>query len=825
MTKSIVLKRLVCLGLALGFMADTGAVARAGELVPGQWSVEKAWKWTNAISPIKGCNYNPRTSINSTEMWQAETFDPETIDQELGWARQCGYNSIRVFLQFLVWRHDPDGMIRRMEQFLRIADKHKISVMFVPFCDCQFSGIEPYLGPQKDPVPGVHNGHWMASPGHKSVTDKAVWPYLEQYIKAIVGRFGRDDRVLIWDLYNEPYARGIGEKSLPLVEAAFAWAREAKPQQPLTIGAWKDFESQIQRRLMELSDVVSFHGYDQADGLLHKINLCSSYKRPTICTECLTRVRGSSFDVFLPVFAEHRIGWYNWGLVAGRTQTYMPWGSKPNDPPPNVWHHDILNPDGTPHNPEEIPLIKRFSFQKPKVLLPISISSQQTWKYTFDERQALVNGKQAAKPRPSLYRGWRAYVLENDLVKLHVVPDIGGRVIQYALGEKEFLWINPALLSATSPTTGLDPNGGWLNYGGDKLWPAPQGWENDEQWPGPPDGVLDGRPYHAETDLDPPGIRLTSRDDRRSGIRFSRTIRFHLRSTRVSIEATMTNIDTKPRRWGIWAHTQLDAGLPGTNDYNRLMRAWCPINPRSRFERGYRVIFGEKDNPSFEADAKRGLMKVSYNYKVGKIGLDSHAGWVATVDGRNGDVFVQRFTFEPDKAYPDESSVEFWHNGVGRIHAYDKWIDMADDRDENPYVFESEVLSPFARLQPGESYTWTYDWCACRIGGDFPVVDCSEAGVVSEPLACRPHGPRVRLTGRFGVFHLGRIALKAYNEKAEVVATEILDSNATPLKLVLIDRVLKLPRAARSVTLVLHDTRGKPIAELDRCKMSPPLSF
>jgi len=384
---------------------------------------------------------------------------------------------------------------------------------------------------------------------------------------------------------------------------------------------------------------------------------------------------------------------------------------------------------------------------------------------------------QVQSGQPSTYRGWKAHVLKNAWVRLYVVPEIGGRVIQYALGEKEFFWVNPAWTGRTSPKTGLDPEGGWLNYGGDK-------------------------------------VRLTSRDDPRSGIRFSRLIRVHPRSTRVSVEATMTNVDDKPRRWGIWAHTQLDAGLPDSDDYNRLIRAWCPINPRSRFERGYRVIFGTKDNPSFRADPKRGLMQVSYRYLVGKIGLDSHAGWVATVDGRRGDVFVQRFRFEPDKAYPDGSSVEFWHNGVGRIYAYNRWMSMADDRAENPYVFESEVLSPFARLQPGESYTWRYDWYACRIGGDFPVLDCSRAGVISEPLACRREGDRVRFSGRFGVFHSGRLALEACDGQARVLATDILDPAATPLKPVVLDHVIELPAATRRVTLILQDAEGKKIGEI-----------
>ena len=425
-----------------------------------------------------------------------------------------------------------------------------------------------------------------------------------------------------------------------------------------------------------------------------------------------------------------------------------------------------------------------------------------------------------AAPRQIDYRGWKAYALENELVRLHVVPDIGGRVIQYALGEKEFFWVNPALAGKTSPETGLNPKGEWLNYGGDKLWPAPQGWDNDRQWPGPPDAVLDGQPYRAEIVRDPPGIRLTSRDDARSGIRFSRRIRLDPSSTRVSIEATMTNIDDKPRRWGIWAHAQLDAGLPESEAYNRLMRAWCPINPRSRFERGYEVIFGKKDNPSFEADAKRGLMKVSYRYQVGKIGLDSHAGWVATVDGRRGDVFVQRFRFEPEKAYPDGSSVEFWHNGLGRIHAYNKWMDMPDSREENAYVFESEILSPFARLKPGESYTWKYAWYACRLGGDFPVLDCSEAGVVSQPLTYRREGKRVRLIGRFGVFQPGRIAVEIRGGGGKLLATETIESKATPLKPVVVEQIVRLPVGASYAALIVKTHEGGRIGEIARVDLT-----
>jgi len=409
----------------------------------------------------------------------------------------------------------------------------------------------------------------------------------------------------------------------------------------------------------------------------------------------------------------------------------------------------------------------------------------------------------------SSYQTWDAYRMDNGLVELQVVPDIGGRVIQFTLGEKGFFWINPALKGSSSPDTGLAPDGGFMNYGGDKLWPAPQGWSKDEQWPGPPDAVLDGQPYRARINTQTASIYLTSRDDLRSGIRFSRNIRLYPNSTRVSIEASMLNIDSKPRRWGIWGHTQLDASVPGEAAFNSRMRAWCPINPDSRFEKGYDVIFGEKDNPSFKTDSQRGLMQVDYHYRVGKIGLDSDAGWVATVDGRKGDVFIQRFTYEPDKAYPDGSSVEFWHNGLGRIHAYNEWTEMADNREENPYVFESEVLSPFATLEPNEQYAWSYDWYACSIGGDYPVIDCTDAGLISEPLQVRRDGDEVLLTGRFGVFSIGQLDWEAYDTKGQVLSSGQLEKRVTPLKAVVLKQRIKLPESAVRLALIIRTSQGE----------------
>jgi len=429
----------------------------------------------------------------------------------------------------------------------------------------------------------------------------------------------------------------------------------------------------------------------------------------------------------------------------------------------------------------------------------------------------------------SEFAGWKSWRLGNGLIELQIVPEIGGRVIQFRLGDKAFFWVSPQLAGRLPPPGGLGPDGSWLNYGGDKLWPAPQGWDNDQQWPGPPDAVLDGSPYVIETDPANASVRLTSGDDPRSGIRFSRVIRIFPGSTHVSIDAMMRNIDTKPRHWGIWAHTQLDGGRADGAGHNADMNAWCPINPKSAFPKGYRVIFGAEDNPSFQPDLERGLMRVQYQYQVGKIGLDSRAGWVATVDGASGAVFVQRFTFAADKEYPDGSSVEFWLNGVGKIHAYHKDIEMKNDPRENPFVFESEVLSPFAPLQPGGSYTWHYDWYATQIGGNYPVLNCTDAGVTAEPLVAKVGPRKLSLRARFGVFSPGTVRAVLWHVSGTRLKTIDLVRNVSPCRPVIVQAAVDSPADVSLVSLELVDTQDNCLGELARtwvpivkCWLAPP---
>ena len=352
-------------------VAQSAKPAAKATVASQPWPAAKAWAWYEKVGAIRGVNYVPSTAVNMMEWWQAETFDPTTINRELGYARAAGYTSVRCNLPALVWEHDSTGLKKRLATFLGLAQKHQLTVMLCLFDAVNFAKTDPQLGPQPAPVPGVHNGRWTPSPAPADVTDRRRWPVLERYVKDIVGTFGRDERVLVWDLYNEPGNGGLFTKSLPLVEAAFAWARQMRPVQPLTTGPWIFYHTKPTRRMYELSDLISFHCYDKAAAAEQLIKSLQVYGRPLVCTETIRREPGKDYADLLPVYAEYRVGWYNWGLVAGKQQTYLPWETQTqtiDDP----WSWDLLYPDGRPYRPAEVALIKAFRFApaSPRRLTP-----------------------------------------------------------------------------------------------------------------------------------------------------------------------------------------------------------------------------------------------------------------------------------------------------------------------------------------------------------------------------------------------------------------------------------------------------------------------
>ncbi len=322
------------------------------------WTAAQANEWSKKQPWFVGCNFIPSTASNELEMWQKETWDPKTIDRELGWAEGLGFNVIRVYLHNLVWENDRSDFLLRIGEFLKIADRHKIKVIFVLFDDCW--NANPTAGPQQDPVEGVHNSRWVRAPGPAIVGNPAKWGAMELYAKDILMQFKNDKRIIMWDLYNEPGNEGMTDITYPFLQEVFKWAWAIRPTQPLTSAPWNHEEKFQRYNTFQLasSDVITFHNYNDAANLEAEIQELKKLGRPIICSEYMARTNKSTFIDNLPVLKNHRVGAINWGLVSGRSNTIFPWGSKPGTPEPTVWFHDIFRKDGTPFDEKEVAFIK-----------------------------------------------------------------------------------------------------------------------------------------------------------------------------------------------------------------------------------------------------------------------------------------------------------------------------------------------------------------------------------------------------------------------------------------------------------------------------------
>jgi hypothetical protein len=345
-----------------------------------RWSSERAHAWYRTKPWLVGANFLPSGACNQLEMWQEKTFDPEQIDRELGWLAKLGMNTARVFLHDLLWEQDAPGFLSRLEKYLEISHRHQIGTMFVLFDSVWHPFPRP--GPQREPEPGVHNSGWVQSPGVAVLRDEKQWSRLEDYVCGILSRFRDDERVHLWDIWNEPDNANVfsygprdistnkGDIVLPLLSHAFTWARGVSPSQPLTSGIWrmdqfdgvtkKDESPKFQ---LAASDVISFHIYEPLAKTREVVEELKKLERPILCTEYMARQLGNTFQEILPYFKAENIAAYHWGAVAGRSQTNYPWDSwqKPYLAEPPQWQHDLLRTDGSAYDPAETELIRSLT--------------------------------------------------------------------------------------------------------------------------------------------------------------------------------------------------------------------------------------------------------------------------------------------------------------------------------------------------------------------------------------------------------------------------------------------------------------------------------
>jgi hypothetical protein len=421
------------------------------------------------------------------------------------------------------------------------------------------------------------------------------------------------------------------------------------------------------------------------------------------------------------------------------------------------------------------------------------------------------------------YNQWDVYKLSNGLISLYVAPRLGGRAIQLQLGDQEYFFVNKDLAGKVLPESENNVKSGWANYGGDKAWPGPEGWMNDEQWASVPYYVLDGAPYKSEVitnDADEVAVRVTSPEDPRTGVQLIRTFHVYADTTRVKVDQVMRNISRREIRWGIWHLIQNNAAdIQDPSKPNPELYMYIPLNPHSKYPDGYYKPYGDARHPSYDVVSGGRMLRVHYLYWVCKAAADSSAGWYAVVNGQKNIGLVENFKYHPDQEYPDGASVETWNDGPGTISRGPFNQTLADDPKKTPYFLETEGMSPYAALEPGEEYSYPIYWSPTRVP-DPIAGDPTSGGVVSEPLTAKIEGTTVNLKGTFGVFTPGTLQAEFFSVMGEELGHVTL-MNVDPREVVRLDKTVPLPADAYRVNVTARDRDGENRGYLGNCILKP----
>jgi Domain of unknown function (DUF4380) len=430
--------------------------------------------------------------------------------------------------------------------------------------------------------------------------------------------------------------------------------------------------------------------------------------------------------------------------------------------------------------------------------------------FTATQAMAAPAPSYSAKLERTVYNGWKAYLLTNGIIKLYVAPEVGGRAVQLQLGDQSYFFVNSGLAGKVVPEGATNVNPDLANYGGDRVWPAPEGWMKDEEWPSTPYSVFDGGHFQSEVVKETPqevAVRVTSPPDPRTGVEFSRTFHVFAGTTRVEVDQVMRNISRRRTRWGIWDLVQNDAAdLHDPSKPNPDLYAYVPINPQSKFLRGFYNPYGDARNPSYHAIDQRRMLRIHYMYQVGKVAADSSAGWCAVENGQKNIALVETFKYFPEQPYPDNASVESWNDGPGTISRGAFIQTLPDNVEKTPYFLETEVLSPYATLDPGQQYEFTLHWAPTRAPN--PIQKAVWAGAISQPFSAQVSGDQVALQGVFGVFVPGSLEAVFYSDMGDELAHTTLEA-VDPRQVARLDKSVPLPAHAFRVSLRVVDAQGE----------------
>jgi hypothetical protein len=400
------------------------------------------------------------------------------------------------------------------------------------------------------------------------------------------------------------------------------------------------------------------------------------------------------------------------------------------------------------------------------------------------------------------YLGWKAEQLTNKWVTLEIVPQIGGRLIQVNFGGHDLLYVNPLLHGQVIPP---GTPGGDHNYGGDKIWPLPEGNQDEQHWSGA-GGHLDGAPFTLQVLSRTPSncaVRLTGPVNDEIGQRYIRDISIDGDTPLISFHVVMQNMTGYPQTWSEQTITEYATSDPaGSENFNKKFYGVTEINPKSMYPTGYHVRNGPQDNPAFEV--KNGTLRVHWNDIMQEVWIDSLSGWLAAVNGGSGYTVVERHDLDPFHEYPGGASIIFYSSG--------------EPRRQDPFV-EGEVNSPMVTLKPGETYAMDTTWYPTRMTDDFETTTWS--GAVGRPLTATRTADGLVLAGEFGVFYSGNLVAHLYPKTSEPNTVKLM--HVVPTEEVQLQTTIPAPPNTSRVSVHLVDDQGVDRGPLGEILVNPSL--
>lgn len=451
--------------------------------------------------------------------------------------------------------------------------------------------------------------------------------------------------------------------------------------------------------------------------------------------------------------------------------------------------------------------------------------------------QAGTGTESGCSVKATNYLGWNAEQLSNKWVTLEVVPQIGGRLIQVNFGGHDLLYVNPSLHGQVIPA---GTRGGEHNYGGDKIWPLPEGNQDEQHWSGA-GGHLDGGAFTLRVLSRTPNkcaVRLTGPVNEEIGQRYIRDISIDGDTPLISFHVVMQNMSGYPQTWSEQTVTEYAVSEPvGSENFDKKWYGVVEVNPRSaypidspdaprsvddcvkpagspkplnEYPRYYHVRSGPDENDAYEI--RDGTLRVHWNDIVQEVWIDSTSGWLAAVNGDNGDTVVERHAIDPNHEYPGKASIIFYSSGEPCARP-----GQGPANREGPFV-EGEVNSPMVTLGPGETYAMDTTWYPTRMTDDFKTTTWS--GVIGKALTATRTADGLVLSGEFGVFYAGNLVAHLYPRTSENDTVKLM--SVVPTKEVHLQTTIPAPPSISRVSVHLVDEKGMDRGPLGEVLVNPP---